>query len=218
MASSVVGFFDILGTKNAVIDDRFSDTDILEFVNAIVLAADLNPTIRFAVFSDSVIISGSSSETKPLLRAVNFMYANWFSELVYVRGAISCGDIHWLDDPSFDTTYQSLPNLTYARVYGKGLVDAYNLEHRSGPGAICFLTKETAELLLERESLSVLESNLPLLCWATEQQAKACQVNAKLHLERTRRDTDEWRHATATKYYFDTVVSQTRFLPESYSK
>jgi hypothetical protein len=56
MQPSIVGFFDILGTSNAVMSDRFSDIDTLEFINAIGLTAYSNPTIRFAVFSDSVII------------------------------------------------------------------------------------------------------------------------------------------------------------------
>ena len=215
--SSIVGFFDILGTSNAVMSDRFSDIDTLEFVNAIGLAAYANPTVRFAVFSDSLIVSANLSEIKPLLRAINFMYGNWFSELVYVRGAISCGDIQWIDHPPSDKFFQGLSNLTYAHVYGKGLVIAHELEQKSGPGAVCFLTEQAAILFRGEEPSSVLESYTPLLCWATERQAKVCQGYGKLHLERAENDTVEWRHATATKYYWDMVVSQLKFLPDGYS-
>lgn len=217
MQSSIVGFFDILGTTNAVMSHRFSDIDTLEFVNAIGLSASVNPTVRFAVFSDSLIISADLSEIRPLLRAINLMYGNWVSELIYVRGAISCGDIRWVDDPPSDKLFQGRPNLTYARVYGKGLVIAHELEQKSGPGAVCFLTEQAAELFREEESCSVLESYTPLLCWATEREAKAYQGYAKSHLEQAEKDTVCWRHATATKHYWDMVVSQLKFLPDGYS-
>jgi len=215
--SAIVGFFDILGTSNAVMSDRFSGIDTIEFVNPVGLAAYSNPTVRFAVFSDCLIVSAAQSEIGPLLRAVNFMYGNWFNELIYVRGGISCGDIHWVDDPPSDKFFQRCSNLAHARVYGKGLVIAHRLEHESGPGALCFLTEGAAKLLREEAPCSVLESLTPLLCWATEAQARACQGYAKLHLDRTEMDTVEWRHAIATAHYWDMVVSQLKFLPDSYS-
>lgn len=138
---TLVGFFDILGTREAVMSDRFSDVGALEFVNAIGIAARFTPSVRFAVFSDSLIVSAEATEIRPLLRAINFMYGNWFSEMVHVRGAISCGDIRWVGDPPADKLFQGRANLTYARVYGKGLVIAHELEQKSGPGAICFLTE-----------------------------------------------------------------------------
>src|SRR5665213_1879884 len=119
---SLVGFFDILGTRESVMSDRFSDTDILEFVNVIGVAAGFTPHVRFVVFSDSLIVVAEPAEIPLLLRAVNFMYGNWFSELVYVRAAISCGDVHWVDDTSCDKPFRRLPNLVYTRIYGKGLV------------------------------------------------------------------------------------------------
>lgn len=125
----LVGFFDILGTREKVMSDRFSDIDVVEFVNTIALAAGFTPTVRFAVFSDSLIISAEPSEIRPLLRAINFMYGNWFSELVHVRSAISYGDIRWVDDPHSDELFQGCRNLTYARVYGKGLSPLTNLSN-----------------------------------------------------------------------------------------
>jgi len=217
MQMSIVGFFDILGTRDAVMSDRFSDIDTIEFVNPIGIAARFSPTIRFAVFSDSLIISTSPSEIRALLRATNFMYGNWFSELLYVRGAISYGDIRWVDDPPSDKLFQGCPNLTYARVYGKGIVIAHGLEQKSGPGAVCFLTEQAAELFRSKEACSVLESRTPLLCWATERQARACQGYANLRLEQTEKDTLEWGHAAATRHYWDTIVLQRKFLPDHYS-
>jgi hypothetical protein len=197
--------------------DRFSDIDTLEFVNTIGIAAGLTPTIRFAVFSDSLIISTEQTQTGPLLRAINFMYSNWFSELIYVRGAISCGDIRWIDDQTSDKFFKKYPNLTYARVYGKGLVFAHELEQKSGPGAVCFLTEQAANILRNEDSCSVLESHTPMLCWATEQQAEGFKGYAKLRAERIEKDTTEWRHASATKHYWNMVISQQKFLPDGYS-
>ena len=197
--------------------DRFSDIDALEFVNAIGLAASFSPTIRFAVFSDSLIISAEATEIRPALRALNFMYGNWFSELVYVRGAISYGDIRWVDDGATDDLFRKRPNLTYARVYGKGLVTAHELEQKSGPGAISFLTDSAAELFRAAEPNSVLDGHTPMLCWATKQQAEGFEGYARIQLERTEKDSVEWRHANATKHFWSLVVSSEKFLPASYA-
>jgi hypothetical protein len=213
----LVGFFDILGTGERVMSERFSDIDALEFVNAIGIAARFTPTVRFAVFSDSLIVSAELTEVRPLLRAINFMYGNWFGELVRVRGAISCGDIRWVTDAVSDGLFRGCPNLTYARVYGKGLVIAYDLERSSGPGAICFLTEGAAELFRGVETNSVLDGLTPMLCWATESQAKMLEGYATNHLEQTEKESGERRHAAATKHYCTTLVEQRKFLSDDYA-
>jgi len=214
---SLVGFFDILGTRENVMNDRFSDTDMLEFVNAIGIAAEFTPHVRFAVFSDSLIVAAEPSEICSLLRAVNWMYGNWFSEFVYVRGAVSCGDVRWVDHAVADRIFRRLANLTYARIYGKGLVSAYQLEQQSGPGAVCFLTEAAAKLFREKEPASVLDGHARMLCWATERQAKIADGYASSHLERTQKDSAEWRHAVATKHYWTSVLAHGKFLPNEYS-
>ena len=214
---AIVGFFDILGTREAVMADRFSDVDALEFVNPIGIAARFTPNVRFAVFSDSLIVSADDSESLALLRAINFMYGNWFSELVYVRGALAIGDIHWIHDSASDDLFQKLSNFTYARVYGKGLVLAHQLEQKSGPGAVCYLTENVAEFLRRVEPCAVLESHTPMLCWATEWEATGLEGYAAVHLEGTPKDTDEWRHAFSTRHYWANVVLQRKYLPVRYS-
>jgi hypothetical protein len=217
MKTSLVGFFDILGTRDSVMSERFSDTDALEFVNPIGIAASFTPNVRFAVFSDSLIVSAEPKEIRPLLRAINFMYGNWFSEMIYVRGAISSGDIHWVADSTCDAYFKRRPNLTYARVYGKGLVTAYGLEQKSGPGAICFLSGKAAELFRKVEGNSVLDGHTPMLSWATKRQAKILDGYASISLECAKRDTDAWRHAKATKHFCSTVVAKKLFLPDAYA-
>jgi len=215
---SLVGFFDILGTRDKIMDNRFCDTDVLEFVNAIGVAAGFTPGVRFAVFSDSLIIATEPTQLRPLLQGLNFMYANWSSELVYVRGAFSCGDARWVDDPVTDKHFRRLPNLTYARIYGKGLVSAYQLEQSSGPGAICFLTDAAAALFREQETASVLDGHAPMLCWATARQASIADGYASSHMERSRKDSLEWRQAVATKHYWTSVLANEKFLPDDYDK
>jgi hypothetical protein len=213
----LVAFFDILGTRENVMSERFSDIDIVEFVNPIALAAGFTPTVRFAVISDCLIISAKPSEIQSLLRAINFMYSNWFSELVYVRGAIAYGDIRWVDDPHVDKVFQRYRNLIYARIYGKGLVAAYEFEQHSGPGAICFLTNSAANLFRKEEPNSVLDNGVPMLCWATEQEAKKAEGYVNLLLARADKDTREWRQLGATKQYWAMVVANGKFLPNNYS-
>jgi hypothetical protein len=60
--SSLVGFFDILGTKAAVRKGQFDDYCAFDFANPVGLAARKYPFARFAVFSDSAIISCDSTQ------------------------------------------------------------------------------------------------------------------------------------------------------------
>ena len=208
---ALVGFFDILGTRDAVMADRFGYTDSREFINAIGCAAEFSPSIRFAVFSDSLVFSAETEDVGAVLTAVSFMYGNWLSEMVNVRGAISCGDIHWpssYDDESFD----KLDNFTYTRVFGKGLVTAYELEQRSGPGSICFLTGTAADVIRAHEPRSVLDGHTAMLCWATEREARGFDGYAKDHLSRSKKDSAEWRHAYAVQHYWSQVLTNNKFL------
>ena len=213
---SLIAFFDILGTKEKTMSGRFSALDAREFVAPIGLAAGFTPKVRFAVFSDSLILTAEAEEIPSLLRAVNFIYGNWLEELIYVRGGISCGEVHWVDDEATDKRFQRLRNLTYSRIYGKGLVAAYQLEQRSGPGAVCYLTDGAATLFREIESASVLDGHAPMLCWATEPQAQGMFRYAASHLDRSDKDSPEWGHAYATKHYWRSVIAQAKFLPDAY--
>lgn len=214
---ALIGFFDILGTSEAVMHDRFSDIDVLEFVNVIGIAASACKAIRFAVFSDSLIVSTEPANARELIKAINFMYSNWFAELIHVRAAISSGDINWVGHPPTDELFRSVPNLTYARVYGRGLVKAHELEQRSGPGAICFLTQSAAEVFRSKESNSVLEGHTSMLCWLTKDQATIQSRYARSHLARTEEDSTPGRHAAATEHYFANIMRRRRFLPPDYA-
>lgn len=90
---AIVGFFDILGTREAVLQDRFSDLTALDFAGPAGIAAELIPSMRFAVFSDSVIASAESGDERSFLKAVALMYGQWFADFVLVRGGIAVGEI-----------------------------------------------------------------------------------------------------------------------------
>ncbi len=213
---SLVGFFDILGTREAVMADRLSDLISLDFVGPVGAAAKLFPSLRFAVFSDSVIVSAETGDEQTFLCAVSLIYLNWNADLIYVRGGIAEGDMRWVDYEAVDKMFRSCKNLMFARVYGKGLVLAHEIEQRSGPGAIAFLTERAANVLSSIEKNSVLLSTVPMLCWAPEATARRMVKYADRHLEHEPNEGAARRHAIATKHYWEQIVSQGKFLPDSY--
>lgn len=212
----LVGFFDILGTREAVMSDRFDDLISLDFAGPVGAAAELIPSSRFAVFSDSVIVSAETGDEENFLRSVSLIYSHWNADLIDVRGGIAEGDIRWVDYEAVDKMFRSLKNLMFARVYGKGLVLAHELEQRSGPGAIAFLTERAAGALSKVEKNSVLPGIVPMLCWAPEARARLMVQYAASALEREPNEGAARRHAMATKHYWEQVVSQEKFLPDSY--
>jgi len=69
---------------------------------------------------------------------------NWLADAIWVRGGIDIGEINWVDF-SLDSTFRGYPNLSIARVYGRALVGAYDIEQTSGPGILPFATQQAAE-------------------------------------------------------------------------
>ena len=212
----IAGFFDILGTREAVLSDRFSDTESLDFAGPVGVAARLFPSMRFAVFSDSVIVSAESGSERDFLRATSLMYSNWSADLIYVRGGIAEGEMRWVDAKELDRLFRSFKNFMFARVYGRGLVLAHELEQRSGPGAISFLTEKAANLLSGVEPNSVLPGIVPMLCWASQDKANMMVKYAAMNLQGEPSEGAARRHAMATKRYWDEVVAHGKFLPEAY--
>ena len=165
---SLVAFLDILGTKDLVKNDQFSELHILDFVNPVGIAANDHPNLRFAVLSDSVIISAECNYVDEFIEALAFIYPNWFGDGINVRGGIAVGDIEWVDQPHTDKWFRNLNNLMYARVYGKALIEAYEVEQKSGPGAICFVNEKASDLIYKINSNYILEGATNALIWADE--------------------------------------------------
>jgi hypothetical protein len=208
---ALVGFLDILGTKNKVINERFSDYEMLDFTGAAGLAAKYFPLTRIAVFSDSIIISSENGNEIDFLKAISYMYGQWFADFIQVRGGIALSDIRWIEYDPADNIFAPLKNFVCSRVYGSGLVQAYELENRSGPGAITFLTEEAAEKLKTVSKNSVLEGITPMLCWADENEAKTLLGYSKINVEYNQTMNAERRHALATQFYWQHVNDQRKY-------
>jgi hypothetical protein len=165
----LVAYFDILGTSEMVTNDRFSDWLALDFANPVGLAAHEHPKLRFAVFSDCVIISCDSDNAEEFVSVIRELYLSWFSDGICVRGGIARGEIYWVDFELDKRMFNNLPNFSHARVYGKGLVQAYNLERRSGPGAVAFVSDEAASLIESSAPNSIVRgTNNVLNCLSPE--------------------------------------------------
>jgi hypothetical protein len=163
--NSIVCFFDILGTASRVKKGEFDDIEALDFVNPVGLVAMHNSDMRFAVFSDSVIISCPKKDAKDFIAVVSYLYSQWFADIIIVRGGVSVGEINWVDDSNTDEMFRRLKNLSFSRVYGKALVAAHTLEERSGPGAICFLDESASELFRCFDDKYILSGTTNALIW-----------------------------------------------------
>ncbi len=145
--SSFVAYLDVLGTSSKIINEQFGDASMLDFSNPVALTAIEHPNCRFAVFSDCVIVSCPNTEPKELLEVIGDMYLQWCADAIFVRGGIALGEINWVDFHLDNNIFNQLKNFSHARVYGKALVEAHQLEQSSGPGAVPFVSNEAAERL-----------------------------------------------------------------------
>jgi hypothetical protein len=213
---ALVGFFDILGTRDAVLKGRFSDHVALDFSGPAGLAAREFSSVRVAVFSDSVILTAEAGAERDFLGAVGLMYGQWNADLILVRGGIAQGDIRWVDHEPVDSLFGKCKNFQCSRVYGDGLVHAYELEQKSGPGAIPFLTEAAANVLCSIDENSVILGATPMLCWANQREAEILMLYAKAGVERVLDTGNARRHALATRFYWEQVALQRKYLPVGY--
>jgi hypothetical protein len=211
---ALVGFFDILGTRDAVLKGRFSDHIARDFSGPAGLAAREFSSVRVAVFSDSVIVTAEAGAERAFLGAVGLMYGQWNADLILVRGGIAQGDIRWVDHESVDNLFGKYKNFQCSRIYGDGLVHAYELEQRSGPGAVAFLTESAANVLCTIDENSVMLGATPMLCWANQREAEILLNYAKAGVDREPEAGNARRHARATLFYWEQIASQRKYLPK----
>jgi hypothetical protein len=214
--SNLVAFFDILGTKDLITCNKFDDLLSLDFTNPVGIVAARCSRMRCAVFSDSVILSSELDDALLMLKAIGFIYTQWFSDYIFVRGAIALGKVRWVDDENVDKKFKQCRNFMYARVYGQGLVDAHTLEGSSGPGAICFLTEGASKIFLSVKANSVLSGPVPALVWADRFRAENIQRYLELAQERAAGETHFKRHILATKYYFEQINKYEQYMPDEF--
>ena len=212
----LVAFADILGTSERVNKGIFDDIEILDFANAVGIIAEFNPLMQFSVFSDSVFIAAPKEEADNFVSVISFLYSQWFSDFVLVRTGISYGELRLVEHGAADKIFRKLPNLSYARVYGKGLITAHALEGKSGPGAICYIDESASTILKNANDNYVLGGAVDTLVWA---DAGGIDYWIKVFEQRlTQEDLhpDEKRHYHATSDYFSRLKSSGKQLPDGY--
>jgi hypothetical protein len=148
-------YFDILGTKDLVSHNEFTDSHSRDFCGAVIVAANKFKTSRFAAFSDCVIFSTPVEKPYDLLNVLTVLCENWVSDGIFVRGGIALGEVRWVDS-EIDKEIEHLKNLRCSRVYGSALNEAFEIEKSSGPGIIAFASDDVAETISKFDPSSVL--------------------------------------------------------------
>lgn len=207
--NALLAFFDILGTKALIADDQFSPLHAFDFANPLGIVARFNPSFRIAVFSDSAVMSCDPTDAAAFVNATSFVMSNWLADHVFVRGAMTVGEIQWIDHP-LDHWF-TLPNFQYARVYGRALTEAAQLE-RSGPGAVCFLSPQAAALLAGVDDCFVVDGERAMLAWSTRKEAERLLADFRSMANDANTSDGSRPHFAATHKYFEQVVRDERFL------
>jgi hypothetical protein len=193
----LVGYFDILGTKDRVQKGQFDDLEVFDFAGPPESVASAFASFRLAAFSDSVILSASSNRALDFLRAVNFLMCNWAADLVFVRGGVALGEIVWVDSIHPDNARQ-FPNFSCARVYGKALVEAVKIEGSSGPGIATFVSDSAADFFENEIPGSILRGHSNILVFLNQKEMRDWKGFYNDWAKRKQRDTSANLHFRAT--------------------
>lgn len=178
---------------------QFDQFHVLDFVNPAGIAALENPDLRFAAFSDSIVVSADEHLAERFVATLGSLFRSWFSDFVFVRGGVALGEIEWVDGTD-DVDFRALRNFQYARVFGRALAEAVDVEKSSGPGAVCFLSEGAASSLRTVRESFVVAGLVPMLAWAdaqTADQFRRAVAEARGFAE---------RHRKATEAHFERVV------------
>lgn len=213
---NLVAFFDILGTKDLIRAGRFSDLHIWDFINTAGLAAKQIPSVRFAAFSDCIIVSASHENYEDFVAALSYCYSQWYADHIWVRGGISIGEVNWVDDPNVDHLFDNMKNFNYSRIYGSALVDAYTTEGASGPGCICFVDEKASKFLTSKSSFYISKKHFTdALVWAREPEVKEyIKIFSKLY--ESSQQTQYKRQLSATLKYFESLLENNLYIPNDF--
>ncbi|HFD31421.1 MAG TPA: hypothetical protein ENJ28_01730 [Gammaproteobacteria bacterium] len=211
-----IAFADILGTTDRVNRGIFDDIEILDFANPVGIIAEFNTNIQFSVFSDSVFIAAPKDEVDNFVSIISFLYSQWFSDAILVRSGISYGELRFVEHGVADEIFKKLSNLSYSRVYGKGLIAAHSVESKSGPGALCYVDEIASGLLKSKNSNYILEGSVDTLVWA---DARGIEYWSHIFEKRVKQNglhLTEKRHYYATADYFSRLALSGKQLPDRY--
>jgi hypothetical protein len=214
---SIVAFFDILGTKDLVTRGRFLDMHSLDFANPVGIMALRYPKMRFAAFSDSVVMSCDCEDANEFLTALNMLLANWFADFIFVRGGVTLGEIRWVDQPYIDKMFTAAKNFAYARVYGSALVEATQLQEKSGPGMVCFVSDTASQVLESIAPSVVLRGPTNVLAWPTMREVSRLRKTFEMLLKNRSDHVEFVRHARATQHYLMLMEKEGKVLPNDMS-
>lgn len=214
--NSLVVFFDILGTKDLVMRGGFGDFHALDFANPVGIMALRYPKIRFAAFSDSVVVSCNYENAQDFLTVVNMLLGNWFADFIFVRGGLAVGEISWVDT-DIDKIFKNAKNFSYARVYGRALVEASQLQEKSGPGMVCFVSDEASKLLTEITSSVILDGPTNVLVWPTIRELSHLRKTFEMLVNSSSHSMEFKRHARATQYYLSLMEKENKAMPDEMS-
>ena len=211
----LIAFLDILGTKELIRSGRFSDLHIWDFINTAGLAAKQIPSVRFAAFSDCVIVSASQEDYEDFVAALSYCYSQWCADHIWVRGGISIGEVKWIDDSGLDDFFD-IRNFNYSRVYGSALVSAYQIEGFSGPGSICFVDEEASKYLLSKSDFFITKKHFTdALVWAREAEVKK-YVEVFKDLYGSAKQPNYKKQLLATLKYFESLKENNLYIPNDF--
>lgn len=149
--NSYVAFIDVLGFRNLVMNDDEKLKKYFETIKKVFnIFSDQKAEIKKWVFSDSVIlvIEGNVDNFKTILRAIKNLQAWLAIENIWMRGALTRGDVCFDD------------NLGEGKIiYGKGFVRAFDLEKKAiyprviiDPGLMNMVSENKDEFLKKYSS------------------------------------------------------------------
>lgn len=198
----LVAYFDILGVSEKVLNGEFSDAHIRDFAGIVGAMANEHPDFRFAVFSDSVVLSCEKVLVKEFIEVIRELYLNWCGDYLFVRGGIALGEIKWVDSLS-DKKFSNLSNLAYARVYGSAFVEAVKLEEKSGPGVLCFASEKAAELIKKSVPYAIFQTIIPILNWIPPEKVSQMLQIFRDEVNSKKTSKEERRHFLATLHFLE---------------
>ncbi len=211
--TQIVAFLDILGTSSRVQAEQFGDGEILDFINPVCVLASRVPSLRCAAFSDSVVASAAEDDLGNLLKGLHYLFSSWTSDCILVRGGIGVGEVSWVDMDTMDVGWRRLTNLAFARIYGKGLLEAQETERGSGPGAVCFISARASELIRAFNANLVLRGPVDVLVWASHRRNEWIQRLYSASAQNKDHNSAVGRQINATLWYHREMERLSLFTP-----
>ena len=106
--------------------------------------------------------------------------------------------------------------MSYSRVYGKALINAHNVEEKSGPGAICFVDENASKTIKSIDQKFIIEGYSDMLVWADKEKTSHLLNFTKMLLNNNSENYLSRRQFKATYYYCKNILGNKKYLPDKY--